>query len=180
MSHFLLFSIIKLTKLCIWIKWFSYNNTKIQINDHKIDWNHDTGLLIIKTWGKNELKISAQLGFSSEVKVPQLGSAPNLPSLAQLEPENSSSGSSLLTTQGRLETNGNGWPTCCVSGVVKVFGKTPGLMLLHPFCAGTIIVVGQHMMIVSVQTCQYRTSTRTTHWRSNKAVFKLGSWNIRN
>ena len=79
----------------------------------------------------------------------------------------------------QIGTNGNGWPTCCVSGVVKVFGKTPGLMLLHPFCAGTIIVVGQHMMIVSVQTCQYRTSTRTTHWRSNKAVFKLGSWNIR-
>ena len=51
----------------------------------------------MKTWGKNELKISAQLGFSSEVKVPQLGSAPNLPSLAQLEPENSSSGSSLLS-----------------------------------------------------------------------------------
>ena len=50
------YSIRKLTKLFIWIKLFTFKNTKVQINDHKIDWNHDTGLLIIKTWGKNELK----------------------------------------------------------------------------------------------------------------------------
>ena len=99
---------------------------------------------------------------------------PNIPSPGAAHP----SPAAQPNRPRQIRTNGNGWPTCCVSGVVKVFGKTPGLMLLHPFCAGTIIVVGQHMMIVSVQTCQYRTSTRTTHWRSNKAVFKLGSWNI--
>ena len=55
-TYFLSFSIRKLTKLCIWIKLFTFKNTKVQINDHNIDWNHDTGLLIIKTWGKNEVK----------------------------------------------------------------------------------------------------------------------------
>ena len=51
---------------------------------------------MIKTWGKNELKKLVQLGFSLKIKVPQLGSARNLPSSAQLESENSSSGSSLI------------------------------------------------------------------------------------
>ena len=51
--------------------------------------------LIIKTWEK-WLKKIFQLGFSSEIKVPQLGSARNIHSSAQLEPENSSSGSSLV------------------------------------------------------------------------------------
>ena len=37
-----------------------------------------------------------ELGFSSKIKVPQLGSALNLYSSARLEPENSSSGSSLI------------------------------------------------------------------------------------
>ena len=37
-----------------------------------------------------------QLGFSSKIKVPQLGSARNFHSLAWLEPENSSLGSSLF------------------------------------------------------------------------------------
>ena len=55
-TYFLLFSIIKLTKSCIWMKLFVFKNTKDQINDQTIDWNHDTGLLLIKTWGKNELK----------------------------------------------------------------------------------------------------------------------------
>ena len=80
-TYFLLFSIIKLTKLCIWIKLFTFKNTKVQINDHKIDWNHDTGLLIIKTWGKNELK---KFWFSSvsarKLKCPssaRLGSEPS-------------------------------------------------------------------------------------------------------
>ena len=36
-TYFLSFSIIKLTKLCIWIKLFTFKNTKIQINDHEID-----------------------------------------------------------------------------------------------------------------------------------------------
>ena len=53
---FLIIVYLKLFKLCIWIKLFTFKNTKAQINDHKIDWNHDTGFLIIKTWGKNELK----------------------------------------------------------------------------------------------------------------------------
>ena len=39
-----------------------------------------------------------QLGFSSKTKVPQLGSARNLHSSSSLEPENSSSNSSLQTT----------------------------------------------------------------------------------
>ena len=86
---------------------FTFKNTKVQINDNKINWNHgwnhDTGLLIIKTWGKKWVKkISVQLGFSSEIKVPQLGLARNFPSSARLELENSSSGSSLLITWLRL------------------------------------------------------------------------------
>ena len=46
--------------------------TIVQLNDHEIDWNHDTGLLIIKTWGKNKFKKFAnfllweKLGFSLE------------------------------------------------------------------------------------------------------------------
>ena len=52
--------------------------------------------MIKKTWGKNELKkFLVQLGFSSKIKVPQLGSARNLHNSAWLEPENFSSGSSL-------------------------------------------------------------------------------------
>jgi hypothetical protein len=57
--------------------------------------------LIIKTLGKNgekKIEIFCQLGFSSKIKVPQLGSARNLHSSARLEPENSSSGSSLVVT----------------------------------------------------------------------------------
>ena len=50
---------------------------------------------MIKTGGKNELK---NFGFSSKIEVPQLGSARNLPSSARLEPENFSSGSSLVST----------------------------------------------------------------------------------
>ena len=46
----LLFSAIKLTKSCIYLKLFTFKDTKVKINDH------DTGLLIIKTCGKNELK----------------------------------------------------------------------------------------------------------------------------
>ena len=48
-----IFSIIKMTKLCIWIRSFTFKKPKVHINDYKIDWNHE---LIIKTWGKNELK----------------------------------------------------------------------------------------------------------------------------
>ena len=40
--------------------------------------------------------LGSQLGFSSEIKVPQLGSARNLHSSARLELENSGSGSSQL------------------------------------------------------------------------------------
>ena len=70
-----LFSIIKLTKLCIWIKLFTFKNTKVQINDHKIDWNHDTEAKL-GNW-KNLLlnDVHIQLGFSSETEVLQLGSA---------------------------------------------------------------------------------------------------------
>ena len=50
------------------MKLFTFNNTKVQIKDHKIDLN-------IKNLGKKWVKkISVQLGFSSEIKVPQLGS----------------------------------------------------------------------------------------------------------
>ena len=81
-TYFLLFSIRKLTKLCIWIKLFTFKNTKVQINDHKIDWNHDTGLLIIKTWVKNEFKKFLFSSVSAQkLKCP--GSARNLPSSAR-------------------------------------------------------------------------------------------------
>ena len=94
-TYFLLFSIIKLTKLCIWIKLFTFKNTKVQINDHKIDWNHDTGLLIITTWGKNELK---KFRFSSvsarKLKCPSSARLGTF--IARLELENSSSNSSLV------------------------------------------------------------------------------------
>ena len=60
-----------------------------------------------KTWGISEFKKFAiffingncRLAFSSKIKVPQLGSARKLHSSAWLEPENSSSGSSLVETQ---------------------------------------------------------------------------------
>ena len=45
-----------------------------------------------------------QLGFSSEIKVPQLGSARNLHSWGSLEPENSSSNSSLLSRLCNYDT----------------------------------------------------------------------------
>ena len=100
-----LFSIIELTKLCIWIKLFTYKNTfcatNVQINDHEIDWNHDTGLLIIKTWGKNELNKICDffiVGIVSSVSARKLkcpSSARLRTFIARLEPENSSSGSSL-------------------------------------------------------------------------------------
>ena len=81
--------VLKMNKLSNQIIALNSKNTfwarEIQINDHEIEWNHDTGLLIIKTWGKNEFKKFAifwhtycrycQLGFSSKIKVPQLGSA---------------------------------------------------------------------------------------------------------
>ena len=44
---------------------------------------------------------NCQLGFSSKIKVPQLGSAQNLHSSGSLEPENSSSNSSLIGTVTR-------------------------------------------------------------------------------
>ena len=52
---------------------------------------------MIRTWGEKMSlkKISVHLGFSSKIKVHQLGSARNLHSSARLEPENYSSGSSL-------------------------------------------------------------------------------------
>jgi hypothetical protein len=55
--------------------------------------NHDTDAKL------GNLKILlpyCQFGFSSKIGMPQLGSARNLHSSARLEPENSSSGSSLL------------------------------------------------------------------------------------
>ena len=62
----------------------------------RIGYNHDTikklGNLIVVL---NESLKKFQLGFSSEIEVPQLGSARNLHSLGSLEPENSSSNSSL-------------------------------------------------------------------------------------
>lgn len=67
-------------------------------------------------------------------------------------------------------------PTCSVSGVMKVFSKSSGLMLLHPFSARAIIIVGQNVMIVRVKTRQNRTSTGAAHWRGNKAVLKLGTY----
>ena len=74
-------------------------NTKLQINDHRIDWNHDTGLLIIKTWGKCELK---KFWFSS-VSARKL----KCPSSARLEPEHSSSGSSLADSECEAELFNN-------------------------------------------------------------------------
>ena len=72
----------------------SYNATLktpyLLINDHKKFQEHD---IKAKSDNKNLGKMAKenffQLGFSSEIEVPQLG-------WARLEPENSSSGSSLI------------------------------------------------------------------------------------
>ena len=52
--------------------------------------NKDTNLLLI------DISMYCQLGFSSKIEVPQLGSAWNLHSLSSLDIENSSSNSSLI------------------------------------------------------------------------------------
>ena len=83
----------KLTKSCIYIKLFTFKNTKTQINDHEIDQNDDTGLLMIKTCGKNELKnfrfssVSAQkLKCPSSARlgtfIARLGSSREIPAWA--------------------------------------------------------------------------------------------------
>ena len=70
----------------------SYNATLktpyLLINDHKFFLEHDIQAKSNKKNLGKMAKKNFQLGFSSEIKVSQLG-------LARLEPENSSSGSSL-------------------------------------------------------------------------------------
>ena len=68
----------------------------------RIGYNHDTGrkfgnLIVVF----NQCLKKFQLGFSSKIKVPQLGSARNLQSSGSLEPENSSSNSSLVSMYSR-------------------------------------------------------------------------------
>ena len=83
-----------------------------------------------KNLGKNEFAIfwhtycrKCQLGFSSKIKVPQLGSARNLHSSGSLEPENSSSNSSLLSRD--VSTGATG-----VTAVAPKFSDT--LTLFQP------------------------------------------------
>ena len=66
-----------------------YINSK---KDHKVDWNHNTEA---KLGNLKNLLPYCQLGFRSKIGMPQLGSARKLHSLDRLEPENSSSDSSL-------------------------------------------------------------------------------------
>ena len=64
-----------------------------------------------------KIAIFCQLGFSSKIKEPQLGSARDLHSSARLEPKNSSSGSSLLFS---IDNESN-----------KVKVRTSAFVLLH-------------------------------------------------
>ena len=62
-------------------------------------YNYDTGTKLENSY----LCIKKiQLGFSSKIEVPQLGSARNLQSLGSLEPENSSSNSLVGQKMGFL------------------------------------------------------------------------------
>ena len=57
-----------MTKLC------TFYATKIQINDHEIDLNHDTEA---KLGNLKNLLPYCQLGFSSKIGMPRLGSEPS-------------------------------------------------------------------------------------------------------